>query len=172
MTMSFMKKILIIVSSIVIFSCTKKEVQHNNIKTDSAKIIESINVVRMKINDSIQLKNNRNIFKDLNGNHSLKFSSDETTITGKVNFEKKGRDLYTVSGGGKSGKNTVTIEGIINQVSPKHLNFQGKIIQNINGKTYTRTKKTTFLDEGKGNFWRLQDKINGSGFVEYIDIHF
>ena len=34
------------------------------------------------------------------------------------------------------------------------------------------TKKTTFFDEGKGNFWRLQDKINGSGFVDYIDIYF
>ena len=168
-----MNKILILLFTSALFSCTKKEPHLNTTKSDSTKIIESINVVRMKINDSIRLKNNQNIFADLSGTHVLNFSSDESpAINGKVNFEKTGRDLYTISGSGKSGQNTVKIEGIINRVSAKHLNFEGKIIQNINGKTYTRTKKTTFLDEGKGNFWRLQDKINGSGFVEYIDIHF
>ena len=167
-----MNKILILFFTSALFSCTKKEPHLNTTKSDSTKIIESINVVRMKINDSIRLKNNRNIFADLSGTHSLKFSSDEGTINGKINFEKTGRDLYKVSGSGKSGQNIINIEGTINRVSGRHLNFEGKIIQNINGTTFTRTKKTTFLDEGKGNYWRLQDKINGSGFVEYIDIYF
>ena len=168
-----MKKFILLSSAIFLFSCSKKESGFSQTIFDSTKIIESLNLERTKINDSIRLKNNQNIFADLSGTHVLKFSSDESpAINGKVNFEKTGRDLYTISGSGKSGQNTVKMEGIINRVSAKHLNFEGRIIQNINGKTYTRTKKTTFLDEGKGNFWRLQDKINGSGFVEYIDIYF
>ena len=167
-----MKKFILLSSAIFLFSCSKKESGFSQTISDSTKIIESLNLERTKINDSIRLKNNQNIFADLSGTHSLKFSSDEGTINGKINFEKTGRDLYKVSGSGKSGQNIINIEGTINRVSGRHLNFEGKIIQNINGTTFTRTKKTTFLDEGKGNYWRLQDKINGSGFVEYIDIYF
>ena len=167
-----MKKFILLSSAIFLFSCSKKESGFSQTIFDSTKIIESLNLERTKINDSIRLKNNRNIFADLSGTHSLKFSSDEGSINGKINFEKTGRDLYKVSGSGKSGQNIINIEGTINRVSGRHLNFEGKIIQNINGTTFTRTKKTTFLDEGKGNYWRLQDKINGSGFVEYIDIYF
>ena len=167
-----MKKFILLSSAIFLFSCSKKESGFSQTISDSTKIIESLNLERTKINDSIRLKNNRNIFADLSGTHSLKFSSDEGTINGKINFEKTDRDLYKVSGSGKSEQNIINIEGTINRVSGRHLNFEGKIIQNINGTTFTRTKKTTFLDEGKGNYWRLQDKINGSGFVEYIDIYF
>ena len=167
-----MKKFILLSSAIFLFSCSKKESGFSQTISDSTKIIESLNLERTKINERIRLKNNRNIFADLSGTHSLKFSSDEGTINGKINFEKTGRDLYKVSGSGKSAQNIINIEGTINRVSGRHLNFEGKIIQNINGTTFTRTKKTTFLDEGKGNYWRLQDKINGSGFVEYIDIYF
>ena len=167
-----MKKFILLSSAIFLFSCSKKESGFSQTISDSTKIIESLNLERTKINERIRLKNNRNIFADLSGTHSLKFSSDEGTINGKINFEKTGRDLYKVSGSGKSEQNIINIEGTINRVSGRHLNFEGKIIQNINGTTFTRTKKTTFLDEGKGNYWRLQDKINGSGFVEYIDIYF
>lgn len=167
-----MKKFILLSSAIFLFSCSKKESEFSQTISDSTKIIESLNLERTKINERIRLKNNKNIFGDLSGQHSLKFSSDESTINGKVNFEKTGRDLYTISGNGKSGLNTLKIEGSIKRVSANHLNFEGKITQKINGKTFTRTKKTTFLNEGKGSFWRLQDKINGSGFVEYIDIYF
>lgn len=168
-----MKNFILIISGILLSSCSKQENQSVRTKSDSTKIIESINVVRTKINDSIRLKNNRNIFRDLSGNHQLTFTSDENgSIKGNVNFENTGRDAYIISGTGKSGKNTLSIQGNIHRVSEKHLNFDGKIVQNINGNFYTRTKKTTFLDEGKGKFWRLQDKINGSGFVDYIDIWF
>ena len=167
-----MKKFILLSSAIFLFSCSKKESGFSQTISDSTKIIESLNLERTKINERIRLKNNNNIFEDLSGTHSLKFSSDEGTINGKINFEKTGRDLYKVSGSGKSAQNIINIEGTINRVSGRHLNFEGKIIQNINGTTFTRTKKTTFLDEGKGSYWRLQDKINGSGFVEYIDIYF
>ncbi|MGZ5192821.1 MAG: hypothetical protein ACXWVV_02660 [Kaistella sp.] len=168
-----MKKIFVIASGILLFSCSKKESEFSQTKSDSAKIIESINVVRTKINDSIRLKNDKNIYADLSGTHSLKFTSEGVSMSsGKVIFEKTGRDLYQISGTAQSGKNTLSIEGNIKRVSEKHLNFEGKIVQNINGNIFTRTKKTTFFDEGKGDFWRLQDKINGSGFVDYIDIYF
>ncbi len=167
-----MKKAILFLVLSVFISCNKNSENAKPVKSDSTKIIESANAVRTKINDSIRLKNNQNVFKDLSGNHQFKFTSDEDLVLkGNVNFKKTGRDLYNISGSAKSGKNTVVIDGDIHQVSEKHLNFAGKISQNINGKTYIRTKKTTFFDEGKGNFWRLQDKINGDGFIEYIDIY-
>ena len=168
-----MKKNILILCGILLISCSKKEGEIANSQSDSTKIIDSINAVRSQINDSIKLKNSQNHFANLSGNHRLKFSSDEiSSLTGTANFEKTGRDEYSVSGKAVSGSNTLEIEGKITRVSEKHLNFEGKISQNIQGEKYTRTKKTTFLDEGKGNFWRLQDKVNGSGFVDYIDIYF
>lgn len=168
-----MKKNILILCSILLFSCSKKEGESTNTQSDSTKIIDSINAVRSQINDSIKLKNEQNRFSDLSGKHQLKFSSDAiSSFTGSAKFEKIGRDAYSVSGKAVSGKNTLTIEGKISRVSDKHLNFEGKIDQKIQGEKYTRTKKTTFFDEGKGKFWRLQDKVNSSGFVDYIDIYF
>ena len=168
-----MKPTLLIISAITLISCSKKESNSTENLSPEAQKIESINVERKKLNESIALKNQQNNFKDLSGNHPLKFTSDETSgFSGTVNFEKTGRDLYTITGNAKSGKNTLEINGTIKRVSEKHLNFEGKITQKINGKVFTRTKKTTFFDERKGNFWRPQDKINGSGFVDYIDIYF
>ena len=168
-----MKKNILILCSILLFSCSKKEGESINTQSDSTKIIDSINAVRRQINDSINLKNEKNRFSDLSGDHQLKFSSDAISpLLGSAKFEKVGRDEYSVSGKAVSGKNTLTIEGKISRVSDKHLNFEGKINQNIQGEKYTRTKKTTFFDEGKGKFWRLQDKVNSSGFVDYIDIYF
>ena len=168
-----MKKIALLISSILIISCSQKENQHAAAKLAEEKKIDSINEHRKKYNDSISILNAKNQFKDLSGKHQFTFTSDEIPkLTGNINFENTGRDLYTVSGKTQSGKNTVNIDGEIRRVSEKHLNFEGKIKQNINGKSYTRTKKTTFFDEGKGNFWRLQDKVNNSGFIDYIDISF
>ena len=104
-----MKKFILLFSAIFLFSCSKKESGFSQTISDSTKIIESLNLERTKINDSIRLKNNRNIFADLSGTHSLKFSSDEGTINGKINFEKTGRDLYKVSGSGKSEQNIINI---------------------------------------------------------------
>lgn len=168
-----MKKLWLSLSFIVAISCAQKDNQTIILKSDSAKIIESINAVRTVINDSIRLKNNQSVFDDLSGKHQLKFSSDgDISMSGNINFEKTARDLYEVSGKAESGKNHLKINGTIKRVSRKHLNFEGTISQNINGENFTRTNNSTFFDEGKGNFWRLQDKINGSGFVDYIDIYF
>ncbi|QOW11606.1 hypothetical protein Q73A0000_15100 [Kaistella flava (ex Peng et al. 2021)] len=168
-----MKKIILIISAILLLSCSKKETENINVISAEAKKIESINVERQKLNDSIAIRNQQNIFKDLSGKHQLKFASDETSsFSGTAIFEKIGRDLYTLSGNAKSGNNSLEIQGTVKKVSEKHLNFEGIISQKINGTVYKRTKKTTFFDEGKGKFWRLQNKINGSGFVDYIDIYF
>ena len=168
-----MKKIIFSVCILTLFNCTKKENKVSNEISEEAKKIESINVVRKQMNDSIAWRNQQNVFKDLSGKHQLKFTSDEASpFSGTVIFENTGRDLYNVSGQAKSGKNHVEILGTVKKVSEKHLNFEGEITQNISGNVFKRKKKTTFYDEGKGNFWRLQDKINGSGFVDYIDIYF
>lgn len=168
-----MKKIVFLISAITFVSCSKKEFNDSKVISSEAKKIESINVERQKLNDQIAIRNQQNIWKDLSGKHELQFTSNEIAgFYGTANFEKTGRDLYMVTGSAKSGKNTLNITGTIKMVSEKHLNFDGEITQKINGTAFKRTKKTTFFDEGKGKFWRLQNKINGSGFVDYIDIYF
>ena len=156
----------------LLFSCGKssEEIAAEK-KADTLRIVDSINQARAKYNDSITVLNNKNRFGDLSGTHSISFKSDEASFKGNIKLNKIGQDLYEVSGGGNSGKNSLNVEGEIKRVSDIHLNFDGKITQKINGKSFTRSKKTTFLDEKKGNFWRLQNKVNDEGFVEYIDIY-
>ena len=168
-----MKQTILIISALTLWSCSKKESDQTNINSAEAQKIDSENVERQKINDSITIRNQQNFFKDLSGNHKLKFSSDETAgFSGTTDFEKIDRDQYNVIGTAKSGKNTLEIKGTVKKVSEKHLNFDGEITQKINGTVFKRTAKTTFFDEGKGQFWRLHNKVNGSGFVDYIDIYF
>ena len=168
-----MKQAILLISLLALISCSKKESNQSTAPSPEAKRIESINVVRKNRNDSITVINKQNIFKDLSGTHRIHFSSDEISgFFGTATFEKIDRDLYTMSGNAKSEKNSLKIKGTVKKVSEKHLNFDGEITQKINGVIYKRTKKTTFFDEGKGKFWRLQNKINSSGFVDYIDIYF
>lgn len=169
-----MKRLILVAVLALLFSCKKNTSTENNKELqDTLSKIDSINAARTKYNDSIKTLNDKNRFADLSGSHKLKFSSDGVApLNGAISFQKKGRDTYDVSGGAKSGNNTLSIKGTIQRVSEKHLNFEGKISQKINGSSYDRTKKTTFLNEGKGNFWRLQDKVNGDGFVDYIDISY
>ncbi|ASW75739.1 hypothetical protein IQ37_01575 [Chryseobacterium piperi] len=167
-----MKNILIAASIATVFvSCSKKETQSTSNQVDSVKIIDSINAARTKLNDSIK---NKNRFQDFSG--SRKFTHNSIKSSGFVDFKKVSRDEYEVSGSVKSGKNYVTIKGTAVVVSPKHMNFTGEITQSIaendNGKPYTRKGTKTFLSKDGGKTWRLQDMINGSGFADYIDIHF
>ncbi|AYO58338.1 hypothetical protein CO230_09540 [Chryseobacterium sp. 6424] len=155
-----------------LISCDNKEKRAAAELAMHKKWEDSVNAERRKINERIAKKNNVNQFADLSGEHQLRFSSDNTVFSGKVHFDRSGKDRYTVVGKATSGSNYLIIEGEIKQVSHKHLNFMGDIRQSIDGKTYLRNKNTTFLNEGKGNFWRLQHKINGEGFVDYIDIYF
>lgn len=166
-----MKKLLLPIIALALFSCKKNADNSDKELADTLAKIDSINDERTKINDSIQALNEKNRFSDLAGNHQFSYDSDGTKMSGTVNMTKTGRDLYQVRGSASSGSNSLNIDGTIRRVSDKHLNFEGKISQKVNGSAYSRTKKTTFLDEGKGNFWRLQDKVNGDGFVDYIDIH-
>lgn len=167
-----MKKLLLIPLVFAIISCNKNG-ENNSKKIDSAKIIDSMNAVIMKHNDSIRALNNKNHFDDLSGSHQLTFSADDgTTLTGTVNFTKIMSDGYEVKGSAKSGNNSLIINGKADRVTKKHINFYGEIKQSINGKTESKSKNNTFRDEGKGNFFRLQQKINSEGFVDYIDIHY
>lgn len=167
-------KILVPIAIVaLLFSCKKNTSTENKALQDTLASIDSINSARTKYNDSIKTLNDKNRFADLSGSHNLKFSTDGVpALNGSISFQKKGRDTYDVAGQAKAGHNNLSITGTIQRVSEKHLNFEGKISQKINGSRYDRTKKTTFFDEGKGNFWRLQDKINGDGFVDYIDISY
>ncbi|WP_027376762.1 hypothetical protein [Kaistella palustris] len=153
------------------FSCSKNK--STGPKYSAAANIDSINAARTKYNDSIKILNTKNHFRDLSGSHKLTHSS--ITSFGAVNFKNTGRDLYQVSGGAKSGKNYVEIEGQIKMVSEKYLNFTGKvtqrIIENDGGKTDVRSKKTSFVRTGNSPYWRFQNRVNNSGFADNIDIY-
>lgn len=159
----------------LLISCSKKETSSatNSNQADSTKIIDSINAARTKINDSIKSKNR---FRDFSGKHT--FTHNLINKKGSLNFEKvEGeRDRYKVSGEIRSGKNYVTIDGTANVVSDNHVNFSGTLTQSIseydNGKPYVRKKPKTFMSKDGGKTYRLQDMVNGSGFVDHIDIHF
>jgi hypothetical protein len=175
-----MKKTLIIaIAGILTFSCSKKESQKTPEKSDSTKITDSINAERTKINDSIKALNSKNRFKDFSGSHRFIYQNDSSPkYSGSVNFTKiEGeRDNYNVSGNIKSGNNSVNLKGFVQVVTAKHMNFTGEITQSIsdndNGKPYTRKGTKTFMSKDGGKTYRLQDMVNGSGFVDYIDIHF
>lgn len=158
---------------VLMVSCTKKETSSANNRTDSIKIVDSINAARTKINDSIKSKNR---FKDFSGTH--KFTHNLIKKPGSVDFLKIDgeADHYNVSGNITSGKNSLKIKGFMAVVSDKHMSFTGKITQNISendgGKPYTRKGTKTFMSKDGGKTFRLQDMVNGSGFVDYIDIHF
>ena len=177
---TMMKNVLILAGiGILSFSCSKKETTEVNNKVDSTKIVDSINAARTKLNDSIKAQNSENRFKDFNGSHPFTYQNDSSPkYSGTVNFTKiEGeRDNYNVSGSIKSGNNSVTIKGFVQVVSAKHMNFTGEITQKIpendNGKPYTRKGTKTFASKDGGKTYRLQDMVNGSGFVDYIDIKY
>lgn len=169
-----MKNFLTVIAfTALLISCSKKEATSTPTKTDSTKIVDSINAARTKINDSIKSQNR---FRDFNGKHI--FTHNLINKKGSINFTKvEGeRDRYKVSGEIRSGKDYVTIDGTANVVSDKHVNFSGTLTQSIsendNGKPYVRNKPKTFMSKDGGKIYRLQDMVNGSGFVDYIDIHF
>ncbi|WP_234109250.1 MULTISPECIES: hypothetical protein [Chryseobacterium] len=167
-----MNRNFLLISLLLAVSCSESATGISSENIKNTKIRDSINVARTRYNDSISIANQKNIFGDLTGKKTLKFTDDFVTFNGNVNFIKVGRDQYDVVGKAVAGKNKVSLSGVINRVSEKHLNFEGRISQVINGKKFVRARRTTFMDEGKGNFWRLQNKVNGEGFVEYIDIYF
>lgn len=170
-----MKNIIgILFASVLVFSCTKNPSEKANSKSNEDLATDSINAARTKINDSIKILNDKNRFKDFSGNH--RFSHNLIKKQGSVSFKKIGRDEYDISGEAKSGKDHIKIAGTGIIVSEKHLNFTGTITQSIaendNGKPYTRKGTKTFLSKDGGKTWRLQDMVNGSGFIDYIDITF
>lgn len=167
-----MKRLFLILLAFAIIACNKNG-ENNAKKIDSTKIIDSMNVVIKKHNDSIRALNSKNNFDDLSGSHQLTFTNDEgLNFSGTVNFTKIMSDGYEVKGQAKSGKNSLIIDGKADRVTKKHINFYGEIKQTINGKTESKNKSNTFRDEGKGKFFRLQQKVNSEGFVDYIDIHY
>jgi len=175
-----MKNIFILFGiAILSFSCSKKETTSTDKKTDSIKIVDSMNAATTKINDSIKALNSKNRFRDFNGSHKFIYQNDSSPkYSGTIDFKKiEGeRDNYNVSGSIKSGNNSIDIKGFVQVVSAKHMNFTGEITQKIssndNGKPYTREGTKTFASKDGGKTYRLQDMVNGSGFVDYIDIQY
>ena len=151
-----------------IVSC-KKSTETVAPKVDSVKIIDSINSVRTKINDSIL---SSRAYKDLSGTHSL--THDQVNGSGKITFTKIGQDEYKISGENKSGSNFVKIQGNARMTSPKNLKFDGTITQSIsdydNGKLDVRKGKKNFSTKDGGKTFRLYESVNNTGFADKIMI--
>lgn len=163
-----MKNLFPILILVLVVSC-KKTVETNTPKVDSAKIIDSINVARTKINDSILASRS---FKDLEGTHSL--THDMLKGTGKITFKKIGQDEYQISGKQADGKQYLTIDGTAKMTSSKNLKFEGSIKQSIsdndNGKVDVRSGKRNFSTADDGKTFKLHESINSSGFADKIII--
>ncbi len=163
-----MKKLLTAIVLLSIVSCKKSE-ETVSPKIDSVKIIDSINEVRTKINDSIL---SSRAFKDLSGTHTL--THDQVNGFGKITFTKIGQDEYNVSGENKSGSNFVRIEGSARMTSPKNLKFDGTITQSIldydNGKLDVRKGKKNFSTKDNGKTFKLHESVNNAGFGDKIII--
>ncbi|MGS0747742.1 hypothetical protein [Halpernia sp. GG3] len=159
-----MKQLFYFCLLICFISCDKS----SNTK-DSKTKTDSLNEIIAKKNDSITKINNTNFYFDWSGTHKLTHNS--ISKNGEISFDKTGKDEYKVSGSINAGKNNLKITGTMKVVSDIYMNLEGKIIQNIkqDGATFTRKENNTFKKQGK--FWRLQNKVNGAGFVDYIDIY-
>ena len=165
-----MKKIVPLLMLLLVCSCKKSAVSDTP-KVDSAKIIDSINAVRTKINDSI-LSHNR--FRDWAGEHSL--THDMIPGKGHVQFSKIGRDTYKITGKITHGKDYMAIDGTGEIRSERHLSFNGTIKQSLQannaGKIDVRSGRKTFLTKDGGKSFRLQESLNGSGLADQIYIKF
>lgn len=163
-----MKNLFPILILVLVISCKKTE-ETNTLKVDSAKVIDSINSARTKINDSILASRS---FKDLEGTHSL--SHDMLKGTGKITFKKIGQDEYQISGKQADGNQYLTIDGTAKMTSSKNLKFEGSIKQSIsdndNGKVDVRSGKRNFSTTDGGKTFKLHESINSSGFADKIII--
>ena len=159
-----MKQILYLSLFLSTLSCNKKS-NSPTVKTE----IDSLNEIIAKKNDSITKINNKDFYADWSGKHKLTHNS--IAKSGEINFVKTGKDEYKVSGNIDSGKNNLKITGTMKLVSDEYMNLDGEIVQNIkqDGAKFTRKENNTFKKQGK--FWQLQNKLNGAGFVDYINIY-
>ena len=171
-----MRKIPILISAIfILFSCNNKEAYEKKMVEDQKHLEDSINARIQKQNDRIAIKNKTNKLKDLEGDHVFTMATDGiSTLKGSANFKKINADEYEISGSARSGKNSITINGIGKLKMSQNIYFEGEIIQNIteNGGKFTRNGKQIFHTEGNNTSWTLKDKVNKEGFVDHIDIHF
>lgn len=115
--------------------------------------------------------------KDLSGKHNLTLQWISWDKPGTVYFKKIGDNLYKVSGSQKKGKEYLTIDGQITQVSAKKLGFEGTITHstaiNGNGAECVKTGSQIFLSTQNRKYWRMQDMANCDGVAtDYIDIYF
>lgn len=163
-----MRNLISVIILLAIVSCKKTE-ETKTSKVDSVKIIDSINAVRTKINDSIRVSQG---YKDLSGVHTL--THDQVNGSGKITFTKIGQDEYKVLGENKSGSNFVNIEGSARMTSPKNLKFDGIITQSIldydNGKLDVRKGKRNFSTKDGGKTFKLYESVNNAGFADKITI--
>lgn len=137
--------------------------------------ITALETHHQKESDSHSTKTNQ--LKSLAGKHGLTLQWISWDQPGIVNFKPIGENRYEISGSQLLGKDYLTIEGEITQITPLELHFDGiiKHLSSGNDRATECVKKgpQIFLSTKNRKYWRMQDMTNCKGSVtDYIDIYF
>ncbi len=116
--------------------------------------------------------------RKLIGNHFLSLQWISQKFYGRAYVRQRKGVLY-LKGQQKGRKNadSLTINGVITEVSRYEFKFNGKITTKVsyinNGKTCVREGDMTFKIKGKRKYWRLQEMKNPCDTAtDYVDIFF
>lgn len=143
----------------------------------------SFTLTESKTNYSKELekktKNKPNLKSLRIGDHNFTIQWVGWDLPGSVEITKMSNGSYAIFGKQESQKNNdyVHIEGVLDIISEKELEFTGKISSVVsyinNGKVCVRNGKQLFKSTKNRKYWRLQNMINCDGQVtDYIDIYF
>ncbi|MCU0393335.1 MAG: hypothetical protein MUE81_19660 [Thermoflexibacter sp.] len=126
------------------------------------------------------VKFNKDAFqRNLIGQHGITLQWISWEYRGSVVIKEENKQLQ-IKGLQKSKENktdSVSIDGVLEIISDKEMQFTGKIITTIsynnNGKPCEREGTFTFKKTGNRRYWRLQEMKNCDGVVvDYIDLYF
>ena len=182
-----MNKLVVGLALLTAFSCSKKTEQTSKPKVIKETIyvekpVESTPSVGNDFNDETtptedEIAPPQQSLPDLSGVHSLTLQWISWDKPGTIKFVPIGKNLYKVTGKQQIGKQYLTIEGEISQVSEKELSFDGTVkhstTANANGKECVKKGPQTFLSTQNRKYWRMQEMQNCDGIgTDYIDIYF
>lgn len=175
--------------ALLLLSCAKKEpappqtvIEKETVFVESTpeedtSFFKNLREIQNEGHRSAEYSGSSQTIADISGKHALTLQWISWDKPGTVNFTKIGKNLYKVSGSQKKGREYLTIEGEISQVSVDELSFDGTIKHstaiNANGKECVKTGPKTFLATKNRKYWRMQDMANCDGVAtDYIDIYF
>ena len=117
------------------------------------------------------------------GRHKLSLQWISWTYFGYIDFVKTDLNTYSISGyqdGNKSKGECdgcyLKINGVINKITDKELQFTGRIESSVNhiqnGLPCIKEGNYTFKSTQGRKYWRLQEMDGCEGVTDYVDIYF